>query len=98
MAEATVKSKFLLRRLLTEFPPDGELPNLKYLETQIDHLINMSEFYRAQSRDPRLPARIRARARDLSQNAQGLINGIKFGISFWLHKDVDLADPEGKLN
>jgi hypothetical protein len=47
--------------------------------------------WEARSTDPALTSRQRARNRDLVQNAAGLINGIKFGISFLLHKDEDLT-------
>lgn len=85
-------SKFLLRQVLKEYDQETQkgLPNQEFLEKQIERLNGLLVYYRAQSIDARLPPRIRARSRDLQQNVMGLINGIKFGISFMLHKDTTL--------
>jgi hypothetical protein len=92
---AQIGSKFLLRKVLVDFDKWKDLPNQKYLEFQINRLEQMLKVYRAGSTDKTLSARIRARNRDLEQNCMGLINGIKFSISFWQHKNKDLAELEG---
>lgn len=90
-ANADIKAKLLLRELLQNFEPRKEgVSNEEYLDEQLKHLETVRVTYRARSSDARIPARLRARARDLEQNAAGLINGIKFGISFILHKDEQL--------
>jgi len=67
-----------------------DLPNREYLEKNLLYLERMAISYRNQSEDSQLSPRSRASARDLLQNCYGLINGIKFGISFLDHKDVNL--------
>jgi len=69
-----------------------DLPNREYLENCLDFLYKMSVTYRNQSEDVNVDARHRANARDLFQNCLGLINGIKFSISFLDHKDVNLFE------
>jgi hypothetical protein len=88
-----IKSKMLLRNILEDFEANG-LPNQTYLEEKINLLERLVMLYSTQSRNPQILPRHRARARDLEQNAVGLINGIKFGISFMLHKDMNLAEME----
>ena len=80
--------------MLDEFEIDETLPNAKYLEQQMGHLARMCAVYKSQSTCPTLTARNRAKARDMEQNALGLINGIKFSISFWLNRDIDLMNAE----
>jgi len=93
--KADFAAKFLLKKVLADFDKLKDLPNQKYLEFQINRLEQMLIVYRASSSNKALPARIRARSRDLEQNCVGLINGIKFSISFWQHKNKDLAELEG---
>lgn len=83
-------SKFLLRSLLEDFDVESFETNQKYLEDQISRLERMQLVYLSQSIDKKVPPRIRARARDLEQNSMGLINGIKFALSFMMQKDEDL--------
>lgn len=92
---AEFASKFVLRKLLADFETLKDMPNQKYLEFQIKRLEQMLVVYRASSCNKALPARIRARSRDLEQNCLGLINGIKFSISFWQNKNTNLAELEG---
>ena len=85
-------SKLLLAKVLEEFESSYEsgLPNQVYLEHHLEILQKQAGFYETQSKNPDLPPRIRARNRDLMQNALGLIKGIEFGIAFMLQTDVDL--------
>ena len=86
-----IASKYLLKSLLDSY--DGkveEIKNRSYLTEQTKHLERMITTYYIQSKDPMLSTRHRARARDLEQNAMGLLNGIKFSMAFMLHKDGDL--------
>lgn len=89
-----LKSRYLLKKFLDEFDLDGlraeGVSNLEYLDFQLSRLEKMKDGWECTSRDPSVTVKVRARARDLSQNAEGLISGIKFGISFILHKDQDL--------
>lgn len=94
--DAKIASKFILRKLLSEFDKEKDLPNQEYLEAQLKRLNQMSGIYNTQSSNVNLSPRQRARARDLEQNCLGLINGIKFGISFWLHENEDLNALEAK--
>lgn len=87
-------SKNILKHLIDEFKVDKNLPNVEYLEHQMSHLARMCAVYKSQSINVKLSARNRAQARDLEQTCLGLINGIKFGISFCLNKDVDLMNVD----
>lgn len=69
-----------------------DLPNREYLENCLDFLQKMSVSYRNESENIDIDARRRASSRDLFQNCLGLINGIKFSISFLDHKDVNLFE------
>jgi hypothetical protein len=92
--DSKIASKYILKKLVDDFKIPQDIPNQEYLETKVDMLNRMSAIYKSQSRNPQYSARQRARARDLEHNCLGLINGIKFGISFWLHADVDLMKME----
>jgi hypothetical protein len=88
--DARVASKYILKKLLNDFEKQKDMPNQVYLETQLTRLHQMNAAYKAQAINAGLSAHQRAKARDLEQNCLGLINGIKFGISFWLHENEDL--------
>lgn len=88
-----IASKILLKNLLNWGELES-LPNQEYLEYQLSKLQNFALMYQTQSRDPNIPPRLRARARDLEQNTKGLIAGIQFAISFWSFKDQDLIKLE----
>ncbi len=96
---AAVGSKYLLKQILNDFLDEFESSSVKnnqsYLEFQIGRLERMAAGFRNQSRNPEVSNHQRARARDLEQNSLGLINGIKFGISFMLHNEEDFAKKEG---
>lgn len=70
--------------------------NLEYLEAQISKLEAISDHHRSISNSIVHSTRVRARSRDMEQSCTGLINGIKFGISFMLGRDRDLMkeDPD----
>lgn len=92
-----VASRILLSAVNEDFEAiraNPDTPNLEYLEKNIERLEQLALMFYSQSKDPNMPPRLRARARDLQQNTLGLINGIKFGISFWLHRDQDLLELE----
>jgi len=92
--DAQATSSILLKKLVEDFDIKTEVPNQIYLETQIARLQRMMLIYKTQSKDTKLSGRQRSRARDLEQATNGMINGIKFSISFWLHKDIDLMELE----
>ena len=87
-------SKLILSEAFENFSIREDLPNKKYLETYITYLEKMVKSYKLQSEDKNVSNLVRARARDIEQNCVGLINGIKFGISFFEHKDIDLLKQE----
>jgi len=92
-----IASKYILDKALKEFSHSFEsLPNLRYLEAYLKRLEGLRVLYSTQSTNIDIPPRIRARSRDLEQNTMGLINGIKFGISFMLNKDKVLEDEYTK--
>lgn len=70
-----------IKKILNGFKSDG-YNHKDYLESQIENLESLIVMYRAQSKNKELPPRIRARSRDLEQNTMGLLNGIKFSLSF----------------
>ena len=77
-------SRILLAQILTEDFIENKkeiVTNQVYLEKQLIQLEALRLMYKQNSQDQRVSSRARARARDLEQNAAGLINGIKFGIS-----------------
>ena len=89
-------SKQILSKMLKEnysYIQDG-LPNKEYLESNVSYLEKMSLQYKQQSENLELAAHLRAKARDLLQNCYGLINGIKFSISFLDHQKVNLFEYE----
>jgi hypothetical protein len=84
-------AKHVLKKYVDEFTTEGlNLKNLGYLDFHLGRLERMQAVWEANSQDPQFSVRQRARSRDLSQCAQGLVNGIKFGISFIQHQDTDL--------
>lgn len=87
-------TKFLLRQVLKSFNTKDVETNQFYLEERLKQLAVAAQVYKNQSQNATIPSRVRARARDLEQNAYGLINGIKFGISFMLHSKEDLLLKE----
>jgi len=70
--------------------------NQQYLEAQIAKLEAIADHHHSISVSLSHPARVRARSRDMEQSCTGLINGIKFGISFMLGLDRDLAEEDRK--
>ena len=82
-----------IKKILNNFNSDEiEVNNKDYLEGQIKVLENAILSYRVQSKNKELPPRIRARSRDLEQNAMGLLNGIKFSLSLLQHDKEKLSD------
>lgn len=69
--------------------------NLEYLEAYLSKLEALADHHRMVSMSKAHPPRVRGRSRDMYQNCMGLINGIKFGISFMLGRDKDLTGMEG---
>lgn len=89
--ESVYTSRINLKKILEQFDSSNLDVNHKdYLEGQIKNLEKMILSYRVQSQNKELPARIRARSRDLEQNATGLLNGIKFSLSFLEHQDKEI--------
>lgn len=88
------QDNLILNKLMEDFENYKDLPNQKYLETQLERLYQMKMVYKSQSSNPKLSGHQRAKARDNQQRTLGLINGIKFGISFWLHENEDLLKLE----
>ena len=87
-------SKQILNEMIKEnysFIKDN-LPNKEYLETNLDYLERISLQHKYQSENLNIPSHHRAMARDLLQNCYGLINGIKFSISFLDHQKVNLFE------
>jgi hypothetical protein len=81
----------LVQAVLSEFYNLKDLPNKEYLERLLTNLEAQKEAATATSTNPEVSSRMRAKARDTQMQVTGLINGIKFGISFWLYKDQDLS-------
>jgi len=97
---ADTKSRWLLKTFLDEFSleavKEAGCRNIDYLDFQIKRLESMRTGWDTTSRNLSLSVRKRQRARDLAQNAAGLLAGLKFGISFIVHQDKDLdADVPG---
>jgi len=92
--DAQATSATILKKFVEEFDVNTPVPNQEYLESQLNRLQRMAMIYKTQSSDTKLSGRQRARARDLEQATNGMLNGIKFSISFWLHKDTDLMELE----
>ena len=92
-----VASKYILKKLLVDFETYKDLPNQEFLEKQLQRLYQMTAVYKSQEINADLACRQRALARDKHQNCLGLINGIKFGISFWLHENDDLMETDPSL-
>ena len=89
--ESIHASRINIKRVLEDFDATNLKVNHKdYLEGTLKNLENMILSYRVESQNQKLPPRIRARARDLEQNAMGLLNGIKFSLSFVYHQDKEI--------
>lgn len=69
-----------------------DFPNKEYLETHLLYLERMLVLYKNSSENPSLQPRARCHSRDLMQNCIGLINGIKYALSFLDYKDVNLFE------
>lgn len=90
MMESIYASRINIRKILREFDPkETKFNHRDYLEGQLNNLEKMVISYRVQSQNKELSPRIRARSRDLEQNAMGLLNGIKFALSFLDHQDKE---------
>lgn len=85
-------SKEILEKIFDDFEIAEDLSNKEYLEKHLLHLEGLVFNYKRQSENPDISSHERARARDYEQNCIGLINGIRFGISFLEFKDVDLME------
>jgi hypothetical protein len=72
-----------------DFTPET---NVEYLENSLGTVESFLTDSATRSVDSTLPPRTRAYYRDKHQNALGLLNGMKFALSFLFHKDVDLRD------
>jgi len=82
--------KKLFKKIMDDFDPSKDRTNKEYLESQLTFLNRMAYTYKNHSVDINFSPRNRARARDMEQNCLGLINGIKFAISF--------VEYDGKLS
>lgn len=78
-------SRLLVRSWLKNFNFDDH-EGSDQLEREINKLEYLRSSYKSNSTDPKITARARARARDLEQNAAGLISGIKWALSFIEHR------------
>ena len=83
-------SKAILAETFENFSIREDMPNKKYLEMYLTYLEDLKRNYKLQSENANVDQIIRAKARDFEQNCIGLINGIKFGISFFEYRDIDL--------
>ena len=88
----------IAKKILNEsFPLPDKLPNEEYLDTYIIYLESLALGYKRESENREVSQLQRARARDFEQNCYGLINGIKFGISFFYYRDIDLLTHHNQL-
>lgn len=85
-----VESLDILKDMLNNFDVLGDRPNRDYLKKYLDHLEQSSLSYENMSIDPNTSIIDRANARDLYKTCCGLINGIKFALSFIEYKDGEL--------
>jgi hypothetical protein len=88
-------SKDILKSFIDEFDIKKGRPNKEYLEFQLNRLENMADKFGLLSISKDQPTFIRARNRDKHQNVLGIINGIKFALSYMEHQHVDLMEKEG---
>lgn len=72
--------------LLKDFSYEG--PGKEYLEKTITNLEQLKQKYQATSENPAEHPSHRAEARDKHQAITGLINGIKFSISFMQNRET----------
>lgn len=90
------ESQLLVLKWLSEFEPEnvsGSVldENIKYLEKTMERLEGLMVKSISDSR--RLPtARGRAIARDTAKSTEGLVNGIKYGISFLIYGNKEILD------
>ena len=88
--DAYYTTRLNIKKVLQEFDTKNlKVKHKDYLEGQIQNLEKLVLSYRVQSKNSELPPRIRARSRDLEQNAMGLLNGIKFSLSFIEHQNEE---------
>ena len=91
------ESQALVYAWLSEFEPNkvqGQVleSNIEYLEKTMSRLEGLMMKCHGDSKTAST-ARARAIARDTEKSVSGLINGIKYGISFLLHgKEVNLNE------
>ena len=81
-------SKIILKRILDLHLASEEEP-YSAIKEDLAKIERMAEVYRNTSSDICLQPRHRARARDLEQNAIGLINGIKYALAMLGYTDRD---------
>jgi hypothetical protein len=87
---------FHLRSALDQFnayPDFSKHPD--YLKQWLERVEQNRVMYTARSTDARLSPRLRARNRDLEQNALGIIAGIKFSLAY-MEAPEGLLQPEVK--
>jgi len=87
-------SKIILDIFTKEFKVCDDMSNKEYLEKNLVYLERMEINYRERSENIKNSPTERAYARDLEQNCIGLINGIKFGISFLDSSSIDLVEKK----
>lgn len=81
-------SKIILQRILDSHLALSEEP-FGTIKEDLAKIERMAEVYRNTSSDISLQPRHRARARDLEQNAIGLINGIKYALAMLGHAEIN---------
>lgn len=85
-----LESLDILKDMLNTFDLLKDRPNKEYLKKYLDYLEQTSLSYENVSIDPNVSIINRSAARDLYKTCCGLINGIKFALSFIECKDGDL--------
>jgi hypothetical protein len=85
------EAKEILTTLLEGFDVTKDRPNQEYLEEQLLMLDRMAITFRQNSTDLNQTPRNRAIARDKEQTCLGIINGIKFALSFLERSNLDLT-------
>jgi hypothetical protein len=85
------------RAALAEFDKvKTKVKNREYLDDWVQRVEKMCLVYASRSTDLRLSPRLRARNRDLEQNARGILAGLKFAIAFTEAPDGLLKPPKAK--
>lgn len=87
MTEKENSAESLLQDLLKNFEKCSTMSGSEYLNNHLLRLEHSKEVFRGNSIDPKLSPRARAKARDSQKLCEGLIGGIKFGLSFLVHKE-----------